>query len=119
MEAFRLGGWGMYPTLIFGLLTVAAAVRYAYSPERRFVPLQLSLGILTLGSGGLGFVTGLIASFQYIERVEPDRRWIWMLGVGESLHNMALALGLLTVGAIAASVGAYRISRDRSAAAAA
>src|SRR5690348_5351015 len=63
-EAFHMGGWGMYPTLVFGILLVAASVRYAISPERRFVPLQVSLGILTLVGGGLGFITGTIKSFM-------------------------------------------------------
>jgi hypothetical protein len=34
-----------------------------------------------------------------------------MLGIGESLHNVALALIFVTLGSIAASVGAVRISR--------
>ena len=110
-EAFRLGGWGMIPTAIFGLAMVAAAVRYAMAPDKRYVPLQVSLGILTLAGGGLGFVTGVIKSLMAMDSVQPDQRWLWMLGVGESLHNLALALGLVTIGSIAASIGAVRISR--------
>ena len=110
-DAFQMGGWAMFPTLIFGVLTLAAAVRFAWSPDRRWVPLQLSLGALTLAGGGLGFVTGVMKSMLAMDRVQPEQRWIWMLGVGESLHGMALALLLVTLGAIAASVGAYRISR--------
>ncbi len=113
-DAFHMGGWGMYPTLVFGVLLVAASVRYAATPERRFVPLQMSLGMVTLASGGLGFVTGMIKSALAIEGAGPDRRWIWVLGMGESLNNVALALALVTVGAIAASVGALRIARAAS-----
>lgn len=111
-EAFHLGGWGMYPTSIFGLLLIAASIRYAMSPERRFVPLQVSLGIMTLTSGGLGFVTGMIKSALAIYGAPADMRWIWVVGMGESLNNVALALALLTIGAIAASVGALRIARE-------
>ncbi|KYG04722.1 hypothetical protein BE21_45115 [Sorangium cellulosum] len=110
-EAFHLGGWGMYPTLVFGLLLLAASVRYAVSPERRFVPLQISLGILTLVSGGLGFVSGTIKSLTLMGAVPPDARWLWIVGLGESLHNVALALALLILSALAATVGAYRISQ--------
>lgn len=109
-EAFTMGGWGMYPTLIFGLLMVAAAVRYAQAPERRYVPLGVSLGIMTLASGGLGFVTGVIKSLMAMDGVAPDKRWIWMLGVGESLHALALALGLVTLGSVVAAIGAYRMA---------
>ena len=110
-EAFYLGGWGMYPTLLFGVLMVAASIRYAISPERRFVPLQVSLGVLTLMAGGLGFVTGMIKVFLSIGEVQPEQRWIWMLGLGEALNCVGLALSLIVIGAFAASVGAYRFSR--------
>ncbi|WP_437291228.1 hypothetical protein [Sorangium sp. So ce406] len=110
-DAFHMGGWGMYPTLVFGLLLLAASVRYAISPERRFVPLQISLGILTLVSGGLGFVSGAIKSLTYMGAVQPDARWLWMVGIGESLHNVALALSLLVLSSLAATVGAYRCSQ--------
>lgn len=111
-DAFQAGGWGMFPTAAFGLLLLAATVRYAMSPERRFVPLQISLGIMTLTSGGLGFVAGLIKSFGAMGHVDADRKWLWMLGTSESLHNVALALGLVTLGALAASIGALRVARE-------
>lgn len=110
IEAFRLGGWGMYPTALFGLLMLGVSIRYALQPDRRFLPLQVSLGILTLLAGGLGFVTGLIATFSHMGEVPPDQKWIWMLGIGESLHNVALALMLVIFATLLASVGAYRLS---------
>ena len=113
VDAFHRGGWGMIPTALFGLLLIAASVRYAISPERRFVPLQVTLGIMTLASGGLGFATGLIKSISSVETATSDLRFIWVLGMGESLNNVALALGLHTLGAIAASVGAWRLSLSR------
>lgn len=111
IEAFKMGGFGMYPTLVFGLLLVAVSIRYAISPERRFVPLQITLGILTLVAGGLGFVTGTIKSFLAMGEVTPDARWIWMLGLGEALNNVALALALIVIGTLAATVGAFRLAR--------
>src|SRR5262245_56843514 len=78
-EAFHNGGWGMYPTAIFGILMVGASIAYAIRPERRFVPLQISLGIMTLVGGSLGFVTGLIKSLNAIHEVKPDERWIWLV----------------------------------------
>jgi len=110
-EMFHLGGFGMYPTTIFGLMLVAACVRYAVSPERRFVPLQVSLGIVTLASGGLGFVTGVVKSIT-AGGVGPDQRWLWVVGLGESLTNVVLALMLIVLGALAATVGALRLARE-------
>ncbi len=112
MDAFREGGFGMIPTTIFGLMLLAAAIKYATSPERRFVPLQLSLGILTLASGSLGFVAGLMKSVSAIPGADPDKKWIWLLGLGESLNNFAFALGFVVLAAMAASVGALRVARS-------
>lgn len=110
-EAFYLGGWGMYPTLVFGVLMVAASIRYAISPERRFVPLQVTLGVLTITAGVLGFVTGMIKVFLAMGEVQPDQRWIWMLGAGEALNCVGLALCLTVLSMLAASVGAFRFAR--------
>ena len=64
LESIRLAGWGAFPTLAFGVLLLAVSLRYAMNPSRRWVPLQISLGLLTLAASGLGFVTGLIATAQ-------------------------------------------------------
>ena len=53
-EAFRLGGWGMYPTLFIGVLLVGAAVGYAVRPER--LRLKLVGEALHNVALGLGFV---------------------------------------------------------------
>ncbi len=110
-EAFHLGGWGMYPTTVFGILWIGAALRYAVGPEKRFVPLQISLGIMTLLAGTLGFVTGLITSLVHLGEVGPDEKWISLIGLGESLVNIAHALALGVVATLAASVGALRLAR--------
>ncbi|MEP6653679.1 MAG: hypothetical protein ABJA82_09990 [Myxococcales bacterium] len=113
MEAFHSGGWGMYPTLVFGVLMIGASVAYALRPERRFIPVQISLGIMTLVAGSLGFVTGLIKSLGAIHQVPEDQRFIWLIGLGESLNNVALALTLVVFAALAISVGAVRVAFGR------
>lgn len=111
VEAFHLGGFGMYPTLFFGVLLLVASVRYAIKPENRYIPLQVSLGILTLLSGALGFVTGVINSFMAMGDVVPDKRWVWMFGVAESLHCIGLALILAVLAGIATSIGSLRFAQ--------
>jgi hypothetical protein len=100
----------MYPTALFGILMVGAALAYAVKPEKRFVPLQISLGILTLSAGALGTITGLIKSLLGLHGVEESHRWIWMLGLGETLHNIALAFAMVVLAVLIASVGALRIA---------
>lgn len=109
-DFFMAGGWGMYPTTLFGVLLVAAGIAYAALPERRFVPLLVSLGVVVFGSGVLGTVTGFITTFQYIQKVpEAQQRAITLVGVSESLNNLVLAFVFIVLSTLIASVGALRI----------
>ncbi|HSO31753.1 MAG TPA: hypothetical protein VLT33_04540 [Labilithrix sp.] len=102
----------MFPTLVFGLLLLGASVRYAVKPEGRWVPLQLALGVLTLTSGMLGFVTGVITTTQHLAELPSERiGLVGATGVGESLSNVGLALLLMMVAALLTSVGAVRLTR--------
>lgn len=115
-DHFREGGWGMFPTLLFGLVLLAIAIRYAVRPERRFVPLLVTLNLLTITSGALGFVTGLIATARYFERAPKlDTANIPFLGFGESLNDVAFALVFVVTGAMAVSLGAWKIAREGAA----
>jgi NADH:ubiquinone oxidoreductase subunit 6 (subunit J) len=114
-DAFLMGGWGMVPTLLFGVLMIAASIRYAVRPERRLIPLQLSLGLITFFAGVLGCVTGVIKSLTALDALPADRHWIWIVGLGEALNCIALAFSLLIVAALAASVGAFRLARGTAA----
>ncbi|HEX8698518.1 MAG TPA: hypothetical protein VF815_06765 [Myxococcaceae bacterium] len=110
---FIAGGWGMYPTLLAGLGLLVASIQYARRPERRYVPLMVSLGLFTLIAGGLGFITGLMVCLRHYggSAAGHDTTLIaW--GLEESLHNIVLALLLCMFAAIFASVGAWRLSRQ-------
>ncbi len=114
-EHFRDGGWGMFPTLVFGVLLLAVAVKYAVTPEKRLVPLLTGLGVLTLATGALGFVTGLITTCGAIgssgmEMAQGSR--ITIAGFGESLNNVAFSLIFVVLAAICGCYGAYRLSRE-------
>jgi hypothetical protein len=110
-EYFNEGGFGMYPTALFGLLLLLAAAAYAARPERRLGPLLAGLAAATLGAGSLGFVTGVVTTFQAVARVaRDDQPLIAFVGVAESLHNLALGFGLLALAALVASGGALRLA---------
>ncbi|HEU4409046.1 MAG TPA: hypothetical protein VFS43_27550 [Polyangiaceae bacterium] len=114
-QAIAAGGPGMIPTMVFGLILVGVAVRYATRPEPRLVPLLVSTGLMTLFSGALGFTAGVIKSCAAIGQVGPDERFVTVIGLGESLHNVALALTMCLLAAAAAAVGAARVRSVREA----
>ena len=116
-NGFRDGGWGMFPVLIFGLVLLGTAIRYAVRPERKTVPLLYGLGILTLTSGCLGFVTGLITVAHAIANVPEFTAHIGLIsiiGVGESLNNIAFSLIFVVLAALAACLGALQIARGKA-----
>lgn len=118
LEHFRDGGFGMIPTLLFGVLLLVVGVRYARTPDRRYVPLLVALNVLTLAAGALGFVAGVITTARYIDRVAHDNAGVIAIeGVGESLNNVAFALMFVVLSAMAVTLGAWKVARGRGQAA--
>lgn len=105
LDAFQLGGWGMYPTLIAGVFAISAAVSFAKYQERaRLLPVAI-LSLLTLVMGGLGFVTGMMTTLNYASG-RPDQGALIASGAFESLNNIALALVCLGVVGVISALGA-------------
>lgn len=110
-EAFRDGGFIMYPTAVFGFLAIAAGLLYLVRPESRYAPVVFCTGFLTVASGLLGTAAGLITTFRYLQQVpQLEQVKIAALGAAESIHNITLALlltilgGMLTLGGVLRSV---------------
>jgi formate hydrogenlyase subunit 3/multisubunit Na+/H+ antiporter MnhD subunit len=116
VEAFKAGGWGMLPTTVMGVLLLVAAVLYALRPERRRVPLLLCLSLLTLLSGFLGSLMGIIGTLAAAGRGEHDEpaSVILMAGSAESLYVLALALVILCIALMVIADGALRVWRGRT-----
>jgi hypothetical protein len=110
-EAFRLGGWGMYPTTFIGLVLLAAAVQYMRQPNARRWLVLRHLNVLVGMSALLGFVAGCINTFTH---VEGDKPWIAIIGVGESLVNVGLGLCMLILARIITALGAARDGESAS-----
>lgn len=91
------GGWGMYPVLIFGLAAFAAGLWQLLAPRRDRAVLAGWLMGLTVLAGLLGTATGVQTSARYISQVAADKRWIFLIGLQESLNNMICALILVTM----------------------
>ncbi len=109
IDAFHEGGWPMFPILILGILLIIAAGRYAMQPEARQLLVVRSLGKVTLGFGVLGSVLGMIHCLGAMGQVPTDKVvMITLLGLGESINNLALALVLGVIAGLVTTVGALR-----------
>lgn len=105
-EAFRLGGWAMYPTAIAGLVLIACAWRFAFTPQRARLGLVKWLYALTAMAGTLGFVTGTIKTFIAAGQLPPeDSVRVAMIGLGESANNLGLALCSMVIATIGVALG--------------
>lgn len=108
-DYFMAGGFGMYPTMLFGFVFLATSALYARRPTSRALRIALTWAALTLGAGALGFVTGVCASARYLEKLPAaEQVGIFALGIEESLHNLVLALVLALVGGLIVAAGAWR-----------
>jgi hypothetical protein len=101
-----MGGWGMYPTTIFGLVLIIAAVKFAANPSARTHAAIKAMSVVVAFSGLLGFVTGCIKTF--LAAGEAARFDLALVGIGESLNNISLALCMLVLAWIGVAVGSAR-----------
>lgn len=108
LEFIREAGWGIFPVLIFGALSLGAAVQYVRTRSAEWLALLCALSVLTLLAGALGTATGLQASARYIGDVSLDEKWIFLIGLRESLNNATAALVIVTVDALLVCVALAR-----------
>ena len=110
---YAAGGWGMYPTSLFGFLLLATGLLFALRPDRRFFGVLVCLGVLTASSGALGCAMGMVRTFHYLPEVAPaEQLIIAAAGCAESLHNLILAMLLVIVASLVTLVGAVRALRS-------
>ncbi len=108
-ESFHQGGWPMYPILLLGILLILAAGKYAAHPDTRQLQLVRCLGAVTIGFGFLGTILGMIHCLGAMAEVPLELVVkISMLGLGESLNNLSLALLLGIIAGLLTAVGALR-----------
>ena len=106
---FEAGGWGMYPTMVFGFLLLATTVLHALRPEPRFQRLVNTLGVLTITAGLLGTAVGICNTAHYIGHVpREDQLRILAAGCEESLHNLVLALMIIAIAALITAASTIR-----------
>jgi hypothetical protein len=109
---FHEGGFGMYPTAVFGLAALVLAVVGAAKGAARLLPLTYGLAAAALTAGMLGTVMGLKATAGALASdpsIAPGQlALIAFAGASESSNNLVLALALTTVVALVLGFGGFR-----------
>lgn len=104
----REAGVGVLPVLLFGVVTLGLAIGYARRPNARLLVLVLGFGAMTLLFSALGFFVGIQASASFVESAAEADRWMFVVGVRESLNNLVAGLLFVIVSAAATTAGAVR-----------
>ena len=106
----RDAGGVVWPVLLFGLLGLVAAIRYAWSPRRERLAVVAGLLVATLLIGVLGTVLGFQASaFASVNSAVPTN--IFIEGMRESFNNTVAALVFGLLQALVATYGTFRHAR--------
>lgn len=113
MHVIREAGWPIFPILAFGIASLVAGWRYARSGRRDLVPLVVGLGAATLILGFIGTALGLQISASHIGELPPDQRWIFLIGMKESLHNLTVAATFTLGDIVLVMAGARAALLDR------
>lgn len=108
-EFFSAGGWGMYPTLVFGFLLIACSILFLFRPEPRYLASLVGLGACTGAAGLLGSCSGVMNTLRYAMQAPAEERFLALVsGCEESLHVVMLGLILMVIAGIFVTLGAVR-----------
>ena len=111
LDFIREAGWGIFPVMFFGALSLGVSVQYVRTRRGDLLALLCGLSVLTLLAGALGTVTGLQASANYIGNVELDEKWVFLIGLRESLNNAVASLVIVGVDAMLVCLSLARSRR--------
>ena len=108
------GGAPMVVIVVFGLVALAAAARFAWRPAAGRLYAVLALGVAVLCSVCAGTAADLIAVSRYLSSQEQIEglalAQILVAGVGESLAPVVLGMGILSLVALCSAVGLRRLA---------
>ncbi|MBX7191836.1 MAG: hypothetical protein K1X94_07250 [Sandaracinaceae bacterium] len=112
MQMWIEGGWGMFPVLVFGLITMFAAGRYAIdgqTPRLRFVAAMSGVLVVSMAHSMLTNVAAVFSFLQDPARApDADFSRILCTGLMESTRPGALGGALLVLTLVLVAVGVYR-----------
>lgn len=115
IDFFREGGWGMYPVLVFGLVLLGSAGRYAWDLEPARLRFSVVMSLLVITASFHAMLTDVAQVFWYVQSPEraPDdvlARTV-LQGLMESTRPGGLAGALVTLALVLIAIGVYRGGR--------
>lgn len=113
MDFFRAGGISMLFVLLFSLLTLGVAGRYAYRPLESTRALLQATSTTTLYAVAAGLATNLAAVFTKVPAhpewsKSPDLHLIVMMGLGEALTVCIFGFTMLALSHMLLAIGLRR-----------
>ena len=102
MDFMGQGGIAIWFVLLFGVLAMGAGIVHLIWPQPRRAAFFRALSVATVFASLTGLLSGVAAVMHAVpSRPEwahsPDRTLIVMTGLGESLANAILGMGLLAI----------------------
>ena len=123
LDFFREGGWGMYPVLVFGLVLLVSAGRYAWDLEPARLRFSVVMSLLVLAASAHAMLTDVAQVLWYVQSPEraPDAELVRTVftGLMESTRPGGLGGALVTLALVLIAIGVYRGGRRELRAAAA
>jgi hypothetical protein len=115
MNLIRDGGAPMWAIVVFGLLDLLAALRFAYRPVRAQLPIVAALGLAVLFSIACGVMADIAAvgshAFSRPELANDPKIYLSLLqGLAESMAPGILGFSTLSLVALLCAVGLRRLS---------
>jgi hypothetical protein len=111
VEFFQAGGFPMLFVLVFGLVAIGSALRFAVSPAPgRAGPIAAyGAAVLCVSVAGTAFDLATVA--RYVAARQPtgdELLTVLVIGAGESMSPLVLGSSLVAVAALATAVGLRR-----------
>jgi hypothetical protein len=115
---FQEGGWWMFFVLAFGLITVAAALDFAWRPSEPRLAAVRAFSRTTVFSSLAALSLNLATVAHAVARPSvassPNMHAILLEGIGESLTPTTLGLSLVSFAWLVVAAGERRRARNAS-----
>ena len=93
---------------LLGVVGLVGALQYALTRAGKQRALALGAAAAATAVALLATVTGFQRSVGGLRDVAADNRWIYLIGLQESLNNLVLALIFVVLISLLLTAGAYR-----------